>query len=497
MPLRIANNTTNAVNSRNVNTNKAYLSKLNEQMATKKKIQDPSEDPMIAMNALRYRDDLYKITQYYERNTEDAASWLKATDSAIGSIVDNLTEAKRLITTGAVSTQTNASRRAVLEQLKGISEQIKEDGNADYAGRFLFSGRRTATALTFKQTDVPIKPYTDIEETFGAGDIKSCIYVSGKIEIAGTGKSEAMSPSDEKKVQNHTLSRLRLAYDQLDNNDIQIEIKKSGITSTIAAPAMSLKDFETKMQGGGLGAAEAVFLYETGELMLGEDLARSISTSSDETEFVSVKYNKSDWKVGDLRPENYFECKSGGVLYTGAQSDISYDISAGQQTQVNMYAKDVINTGIRRDVDEMMSALDASDAVAEKISRLKEMLSDARLTTTEKENIQKSLDAALKEQALVDSKLQIMFENAETSFGDYLDKAVKAGSEVGARGQRIELVQNRLLVIETATEELADENENVELTDIGVKLKEAEVTYTAALQALGKATNLHLLNFLG
>ncbi|MCR5775664.1 MAG: flagellar hook-associated protein 3, partial [Lachnospiraceae bacterium] len=60
----------------NINTNKQYLDKLNNQMATQKKITKPSDDPIIAVRALRLRSNLAEVEQYYGANVPDAQAWV-------------------------------------------------------------------------------------------------------------------------------------------------------------------------------------------------------------------------------------------------------------------------------------------------------------------------------------------------------------------------------------------------------------------------------------
>ena len=51
----------------NINNTKGLTDKLSTQMSTKKKITRPSDDPVIAIRALRLRSDVSQITQFYEK----------------------------------------------------------------------------------------------------------------------------------------------------------------------------------------------------------------------------------------------------------------------------------------------------------------------------------------------------------------------------------------------------------------------------------------------
>ena len=67
----------------NLNTNKTLQEKLTTQLSTMKKITRPSDDPVIAIRSLKLNSTLNKIDQYYEKNSNDAQSWLELTESAI------------------------------------------------------------------------------------------------------------------------------------------------------------------------------------------------------------------------------------------------------------------------------------------------------------------------------------------------------------------------------------------------------------------------------
>ena len=81
--MRITNSMIRNNTSNNMSTNKGYVDTLNTQMSTQKKIDRPSDDPVIAIRALRLRSSLSEINQYYEKNIPDAESWLEVTETAL------------------------------------------------------------------------------------------------------------------------------------------------------------------------------------------------------------------------------------------------------------------------------------------------------------------------------------------------------------------------------------------------------------------------------
>lgn len=81
--MRITNSMMLNTNKSNINANKLTMDTLSTQLATQKKIQKPSEDPIVAIRSLRLRKSVSELEQYYEKNIEDAQSWLEVTESSI------------------------------------------------------------------------------------------------------------------------------------------------------------------------------------------------------------------------------------------------------------------------------------------------------------------------------------------------------------------------------------------------------------------------------
>ena len=70
--MRVTNNMIMSNTKININGNKTNVNTLNNQMTSQKKISRPSDDPVIAIRALRLRSSLSQINQYYEKNIPDA-----------------------------------------------------------------------------------------------------------------------------------------------------------------------------------------------------------------------------------------------------------------------------------------------------------------------------------------------------------------------------------------------------------------------------------------
>ncbi len=197
----------------NINDNKSYLDKLNNQMATEKKLTRPSDDPIVAIRALRLRSSLTEVSQYYGESVPDAQSWVDITQRAIESTVDILSNMKALCDQGANGTNDASARAKIYEDLKANMQQIYHNGNTNYAGRTVFTGFRTDKNLTF--TENTTAEYKDIVDTFNPEDLKKATYIEGALSMDEINALTTFD-NDENTVRENRVNRLRLSYGNLN-----------------------------------------------------------------------------------------------------------------------------------------------------------------------------------------------------------------------------------------------------------------------------------------
>ena len=135
----------------NLNQNLKVLEKLQYQKATGKKFRVPSDDPIGVSKSLKFNTDLSKLEQY-NRNVEDALSWMANTDAALREIEKALTRAYELTEDAANGTKTTEDLHKIKEEIDQIKEHIIQIGNTTYAGRHIFSGYKTDEKL-FKENE--------------------------------------------------------------------------------------------------------------------------------------------------------------------------------------------------------------------------------------------------------------------------------------------------------------------------------------------------------
>ncbi len=178
------------------------------QIASGKRIDKPSDDPLATHNALRLRSELAGIAQD-RRTIEDAKGWLDATDSALGTITDVVHRARELTLQGANGAMSQADRNKLADEIDQLIETAKSAGNASYGGRFVFSGTQTNT-----------RPYAPGPVDTWTGDTGGVIYrtVGPGVTIGVNVRGEDVLGSGG--ADGKLLSTLRALSDDLRTNDM-------------------------------------------------------------------------------------------------------------------------------------------------------------------------------------------------------------------------------------------------------------------------------------
>lgn len=120
------------------------LSKVNEIATTGKKINNLSDDPVGLTQSLTIQSDLAGIEQM-GRNIDFGNSWLNASESALTSVENILSDTKALCVQMANGTIGADQRSAAAETVQNNLEEIVSLANANVAGNYIFSGTKTDT----------------------------------------------------------------------------------------------------------------------------------------------------------------------------------------------------------------------------------------------------------------------------------------------------------------------------------------------------------------
>lgn len=178
--MRITNNMliNNMINY--MGNNLTRMDRFQNQLATGKKINVPSDDPVVAARALKLRTDVAEVDQF-QRNVKDAQSWLEITEDSLAKIGDVFQRTRELAVQAANGTNTADDTRKVGEEVKQLRTQLIHLGNATYAGRYVFSGYKTDAPLLDEATGRFVTAVNNSE------NIKFEIGIGDSMEINVTG----------------------------------------------------------------------------------------------------------------------------------------------------------------------------------------------------------------------------------------------------------------------------------------------------------------------
>ena len=210
------------------------LSRANEIATTGKRINSLSDDPVGLTQSLTIQSDLAGIEQM-GRNIDYGNSWLSASESALTSVQNIISDTKALCVQMASGTIGADQRSAAAETVQNNLDEIVSLTNTNVAGNYIFSGMKTDT--------IPFDQYGNYSGDNNAFAIK--ISKNSTIEIGSDGDAlfgtvfgTLIDLKDA--LQNNDVGGIQDAMDNLDGHFDDITAKISDVGSKMNR--MEIKD---------------------------------------------------------------------------------------------------------------------------------------------------------------------------------------------------------------------------------------------------------------
>lgn len=516
----------------NINNNKELVNKLSTMMSTNKKITRPSDDPVIAVRALRLRSDVSQVTQYRDKNAEDAKSWLKVTSDALDTTTEVLRKMVEQATRGAEDDLGCDNLEIIVTQLKSLRDEYYSTGNVDFAGRYIFTGFRTNSTLTYTEnaeenfkicekvdiTSVDTMNYTTI------GDLKGISKENYDPVNAG------QPGENENNIKNAEIYRMMLSYDNVKGQNLSIEyVTNSAVippaTADLLAAAGGTLQYHSITEDPNPyeliqdpnNSNMAILIPETGELLLGKDLYDRMNGLVTKDTQIRVSYEKDSWTKGEMRPEHYFECEKTNpdgstIKYNWSKDDnlnppeyismegesqiIEYDVGYNQKIRVNTLASEVFSMDMDRVIDDLENALAKLKEIDTARTNLKLMKDEIMEGQAGYENITATCAAADKAYTYIRDNMQKKFEHLISQVEGFQTSTNVAITDSGTRADRLDLIMNRLTTQKTTFQTLQSANEDIDVTEVMVQLTSMDNSYNSALMATSKILQNSLMNYL-
>ncbi|TMN21355.1 flagellar hook-associated protein FlgL [Lentibacillus cibarius] len=150
---------------KNLSNSYSKLNSSMDQLSTGKKINRPSDDPVIAMKGMGYRTQVTEVDQF-KRNTNEVHSWMDNSDAALDKATKALQRMRELAVQASNDTYDEGERQNVKEEVEQLKEHLVDIANTNVNGKYIFNGTDTDTEpvttngegeITYAENAAPIK----------------------------------------------------------------------------------------------------------------------------------------------------------------------------------------------------------------------------------------------------------------------------------------------------------------------------------------------------
>ena len=144
--MRISQQTIMDNSLRRLTTRLESFNKVQEQLASGKVIQRPSDDAAAMNRALMLRADQRLRTQE-SRNAEDGQTWAEHGDTKLQSALERVRRARDLLVQARSGAVSASDRQAIADELESIQQDLVGVANSKHLDRGLFAGTSGADAV--------------------------------------------------------------------------------------------------------------------------------------------------------------------------------------------------------------------------------------------------------------------------------------------------------------------------------------------------------------
>lgn len=538
--MRVTNNMMTNNLLYNVNKNLEYMTKKQDELATGKRVHVPSDDPVLASKILARSTDLAELEQY-AKNTRDAQGWLEITEKALednGNVFQRLRE---LTVQAASGTNTAEETKKIKLEIEQLKSQLITNANTTFAGRYVFSGFETNSKLMNKDGSYAIdvdkysidnKPKVKYEVSVGESldvmtsglDVYGLVAESNimtKYFPGGTkntppliaesiANSSGIASSKSKAVRSFTLDT--------NNTGIDLDINIGGTNyvideSTFDGSVIPLKKEEiiNKIKsspggGGVLGDVAEVYFDKNDNLVIeAKNYGATAMTPS-----VPANYTVT---VGVPKTE---------ATLSGVEA-MPAALTAADQAILKERSVNVIVNNVSKKVlpDPLMPITTPAEYAAALQSTIDKEFGSGKISVTapgdiltfstlstpdgEKPMIQVDYPRTKTSEMMrdIDELIGYLDTGDHSNIGDMLTKIDKhmnnmlsLRADIGARTNRMEMITKNIAANNVSFTKLLSDAEDADMSEVIMKLKNAENVYKASLSTGSRVIQPSLVDFI-
>src|ERR1700741_2933181 len=115
----------------NIELNQDRIETLQAQITSASRISNPRDDPIGAARALNL-DDSIAQSQQYQRNIDQAKSWLNTTDSTLDAVTQEIQRVRELAVQAANGSYSPTEHTAILSEINQLQQHVLDLSHTKY-----------------------------------------------------------------------------------------------------------------------------------------------------------------------------------------------------------------------------------------------------------------------------------------------------------------------------------------------------------------------------
>jgi flagellar hook-associated protein 3 FlgL len=459
----------------NINRNATAAERFMMQLTSGKRIHNPSDDPIIASRALRFRTNVSEVEQF-QRNAAQATSWMEVTEGAMSNMQSIKTTINTRLVQAATGTYTIGQRQTIAAEIDMFFRQMNSEMNTTFAGRYVFSGFRTDRPPIITN-DTEFSGPATLTHDLRAQDLEVLTQIAWWDGPPANAWEFNAYPNDPTisaiNVLDEPIHKFKLPYSERDGRTMSIPVIElfdaAGVSiGTITPISMSLTGPDNPYTWAQINDV-AVFIPETGEIILPQSDVDDVRDAAR----MEVVYEIDRVFEGELNPFVFFHTEYAGDTFTVGDQELRFELGTNVRIAVNSQANDAYPWQFFADLMSLQLFVNKMDVPP---------------NLTEQE--------AIEHEAFFRESLYQKFTNMISSMEGHIQHSATEYTTMGSRMNRVELISNRLMENRDTFTELMSENENIDFIEVMMRFNAAEAIFQAAMQVGARISQISIVNFL-
>ncbi len=247
--------------------NRDELNAIQNRIATQKRVQKASDDPISFSRISRFRT-AYEQNEQFLKNINDANSWTSTTSLALDQLHEYAIQAKSLIAQGSDGTASTDLRESIAQSLQGILEESVSLSNTQYLGKSVFAGTNTENEKPFVLTGLTVTYEGNTDHIYRkiSSNVKMAINVDGQ-SIMDTRFFEVLESAITALRANDTTA-INSAMQLMESAEDEI----LNLSTSVASKMNSIDLVENRLNNTNLDLAK--YISEEEDVVLEEEVVR-------------------------------------------------------------------------------------------------------------------------------------------------------------------------------------------------------------------------------